>query len=383
MKIGIAGSMSLKLLDFEYPDEKIPDGYPFPLISLIINALLKRGHSVVAYTCSWHIEKPIVYQDNRLTICIAPRFKKAGRRLFNQEREQLTKLMKQYPADIINAQWTYEFAQAAIDSNIPSVITIRDHASTILKYEANFYTLARFWMNYQVIKKGKHFITNSGYLQDLLSKRVQSHTRVISNFFKEGLEENYIPTQVKENAIVSIANQSPKRKNLINGLKAFTLLRKQYPDLIYYLIGKGTEENNWLHQTAVKKGISGGVRFLGQQPFDKVIELIKSSKILLHPSLEETFGNVVLEAMIVGTPVVGGYKSGNIPHLLEQGKAGKLCNMKNPAEIATTIDSLLNDKDEYKRVREHAYEFAIDNFSQEQIINKLIQYYEDILADKL
>ena len=48
---------------------------------------------------------------------------------------------------------------------------------------------------------------------------------------------------------------------------------------------------------------------------------MRKALILIHTSRGESFGMAVLEAMIIGMPVIGGEKSGNI---LDHGKAGDL-----------------------------------------------------------
>ena len=67
MIIGIAGPMTLKLLDFDFENQSnIPIGYDFPMISMLINAMLKRGHKVVAYTTSIGIDRPVIYNKERI-----------------------------------------------------------------------------------------------------------------------------------------------------------------------------------------------------------------------------------------------------------------------------------------------------------------------------
>jgi len=382
MKIGIAGPMTLNLLDFDFKGAEIPKGYPFPLISNIINALRARGHEIVAYTTSWDVKETKVFNDGKFTICVCPRWRNAGRTFFKMEKFWLEKAMREYPADIINAQWSYEFGLAAQASGIPTVLTIRDHATTILKYERSLFALTRWWMNRMALKNGANFITNSEYLYKLLPSKVQSKSRVVSNFYKEGLEQNFEEHQEKQNYIISIANLSNRRKNLTGGVQAFQLLRKKYPDLKYYLVGKGSEPDGWIYEYAKKNQLLEGLEFIGPKPFAEVIQYIKNAKLLLHPSREESFGNVVLEAMVVGTPTVGGKNSGNIPYLLDFGNTGIPCDVNKPQEMAAAMSQILSNEALAQQFRKKAYQFALDNFSQKVVIDKLIQYYQDIISQK-
>lgn len=324
MKIGIAGAMSLDLLQIDYKGAKPPKGYPFPFISHIINALIDQGHQVVAYTTSEGIKEPQVFEGKNLTLCVGRREAHAGRDMFKSERQDLVELMQKYPADIINAQWSYEFAWAAVDSGLPTVVTLRDHAYTIMRYNFDVFRVMRWLMNNIVIRKAKYLITNSEYLKSLLSKTNQRKVEVVNNFYPKGLEQHFEQKQEKENYIISVNNFFDERKNIGNGMKAFAELRSKYPDLKYYIVGHGMDEGSEAYQFAKNHKIVNGIVFVGRKPYPETMQLIKKAKVFLHPSREESFGNVILEAMVLGTPVVGGEKSGNVPYLLDKGKVGLL-----------------------------------------------------------
>ena len=88
---------------------------------------------------------------------------------------------------------------------------------------------------------------------------------------------------------------------------------------------------------------------------------------------------VVLEAMIIGTPVIGGEKSGNIPYLLDHGKTGELCNINSPEDIGKSILKILQDKEYAEKLMRNAYKYAKKNYSENIIVSKYIDYYYDIL----
>ena len=52
--------------------------------------------------------------------------------------------MSSYDLDVLNAQWSYEFAWAALKANSKSIITIRDNAINILKYQFDPYRITLF-----------------------------------------------------------------------------------------------------------------------------------------------------------------------------------------------------------------------------------------------
>ncbi|MDX5421252.1 MAG: glycosyltransferase, partial [Hymenobacteraceae bacterium] len=166
-------------------------------------------------------------------------------------------------------------------------------------------------------------------------------------------------------------------------LHAFAKVRERFPDLKYHLVGVDMEENGPAHQYARQHHLDTGVVFLGPQPFEEVVRQLAGAKVLLHPSMEESFGMAVLEAMVSGTAVVGGHRSGFIPHLLNYGKAGTLCNIYSPDEMASAVTKLLKDQAFRETTVRDAKRYVQANFSEEVIVNKHLAYYSEILGRKL
>jgi L-malate glycosyltransferase len=89
---------------------------------------------------------------------------------------------------------------------------------------------------------------------------------------------------------------------------------------------------------------------------------------------------VPLEAMVGGTPVVGGSKSGFIPDLLDHGKAGLLCDVESPDNMAASLLRLLEDEQLTAEMTEKGRAFARANYSEDVIIEKHLAYYSDIMG---
>ena len=118
---------------------------------------------------------------------------------------------------------------------------------------------------------------------------------------------------------------------------------------------------------------------MGRLPHHETLREIASAAVLLHPALEESFGMTGLEAMVVGTPVVAGCDSGNMPFLLDHGNAGVLCDVRSPQAIADALLGVLMDQEGAERIVHCAREVARSRFSEERAISAYVDYYRDIL----
>jgi glycosyltransferase involved in cell wall biosynthesis len=99
-------------------------------------------------------------------------------------------------------------------------------------------------------------------------------------------------------------------------------------------------ERAWLRSLSEEVGGSDAVRFLGHVPRDEIVDLLKNSDVLAHPSLHDSGGWVCLEAMASGVPVV----------CLDWGGPGQQvtadCGIKvpvtTPAEVVAAIAAALD-----------------------------------------
>jgi glycosyltransferase involved in cell wall biosynthesis len=380
MKIGIAGPMSLDLIDHSIDKRKLPEGYPFPPMSSFVNGFLRKGHEIIAFTYSRGIEKPLILKDDKITICIAKRREKhAARDFFKYEVNQLVELMNSFEMDILASQWSYEFSLAALKSKQITTIRLRDYPPKILKMHLHPYQFIRTLIHYYCVNKANSINVNSEYLLNLLPTKIKKKAVVIPNFYSSELELIYNNNISNSNYIVSVSNGFGKIKNIENGLKAFKLVRQKNKNLEYHIIGSDMEEGGAAFNYAKKYGLLEGVKFLGFLPFEKVVEQIKNAKLFLHTSREESFGMAVLEAMVIGTPVIGGENSGNIPYLLDKGKCGILCNINDSISIAKSIESVISDKIDILGIRDKARQYAKLYFSEDVVVNNFVNYYEQII----
>ena len=92
-------------------------------------------------------------------------------------------------------------------------------------------------------------------------------------------------------------------KGMDIGLKVFARALTQNPELRLSIIGDGPERDRW-HLLSRRLGIEYAVEWLGWLPKAKVQEIYESFDVLFYPSLRDSGGFVVLEALQSGLPVV-------------------------------------------------------------------------------
>jgi glycosyltransferase involved in cell wall biosynthesis len=95
-----------------------------------------------------------------------------------------------------------------------------------------------------------------------------------------------------------------QRKNPIALLEAMA----EIPGESVTFAGEGDEEER-LRERAAELGIADRVTFIGHQDqkvhTERMRDLVRSARVLCLPSLSESFGLVMIEALAAGTPVVG------------------------------------------------------------------------------
>lgn len=153
-----------------------------------------------------------------------------------------------------------------------------------------------------------------------------------------------------------------KDKWLINLIEAIKYLWINYSlDLIWEWTDKA-----YLQQLSKDLYISDRVNFIGKVSYNQLPDYIEKFDLFVLPSIsksyrEEQFGRVLVEMMASWVPVIWS-SSGAIPEVI--GDRWLIFEAWNSNDLAKKIQLLSEDEKLYSEFVIKAYEFALDNFSQ-------------------
>ncbi len=127
-------------------------------------------------------------------------------------------------------------------------------------------------------------------------------------------------------------------KNLGALIRAWPIVRHDYPDARLTLVGEGPERPA-LERIAREHGLSTGAGAAVDLPgaSDQVEDLLRTADLFVLPSIEEGMSIALLEAMALGVPVVASSIPGN-RRLVADFKHGRLTATEPHALARTIID---------------------------------------------
>lgn len=171
------------------------------------------------------------------------------------------------------------------------------------------------------------------------------------------------------------------RKGHYDVLEALPLILKEHPNL--HVLFAGNDEDHGatdkLKRLAAERGLSLHVEFLGPVGFDRKVELLRTSTVMILPSYGENMPISVLEAMAARMPVVS-TRVGAIPEVLDDGNAGLLIQAGDWEALARNVNRLLDDPGFAARLGDVAGERARDLWDVGRIAARVETIYREVLA---
>jgi glycosyltransferase involved in cell wall biosynthesis len=143
------------------------------------------------------------------------------------------------------------------------------------------------------------------------------------------------------------------------------------------LVGSGSEEAR-LKQYARRIGIANRIIFAGTQR-EMLPGFYAMSRVCVLPTTTESFGQVYLEALASGTPVVGFAGDGNrvltaSNEIILNGKTGAVVNTVTAKSLAEGIDSILRLNEEtYNTMSKRCRENVIARFSWKHFVSEALK----------
>jgi glycosyltransferase involved in cell wall biosynthesis len=382
-------------------DVALPTGRGGTAVSQLAVGLLQRGVDLLVVSLDGSVSDELALDGPRLRLVMGPyrgHGQQRARDGFRVERAFVRDTLRREGVDLAHAHWTYEYALGSLASGVTTLITMRDWAPTMLRLSPDPYRVMRLAMHAATLARGRHFTVTSPYMQRKLRRWTGRRAPVIPNALEDevfadppvqgggrsvagggvpGSVPGGVPWGVPGGPVLTALNHGfGRRKNLTTLLEAFALVREEVRSARLRLVGAGYAPWGPARRWALARGLESGVEFVGPVEHARVLGLLRDSDLFVHPSLEESFGMVVVEAMAQGVPVVAGARSGAVPWVLDGGRAGVLVDVSSPRALADGILGLLASAERREQLAVVGYQRAWDSYRVSAVVDRYLQVYE-------
>lgn len=285
---------------------------------------------------------------------------------------------------------------APLNPGIPLVITLHDiiymESISIFKKGGTWYqklgNMYRRFVVPRVMKKSDKIITVSEFEKNRIKdffgfpaddNRVVAIYNGVSDHFRK-IDNQKELQRVKElyhlpdRFLFFLGNTDPK-KNTKGVLKAFSDYLKKNGDDIYLVMLD--YEQNALEKILTEIGdkeLINRIILTGYVINTDLPAIYNLCEVFLYPSLRESFGIPMLEAMRCGAPVITSNTS-SMPEV--SGNAAYIVNPFKPEEITAGIEKILSDETYRKDIIERGLRQSA-NFSWKNMAKKVLELYETI-----
>lgn len=150
---------------------------------------------------------------------------------------------------------------------------------------------------------------------------------------------------------------------------AFSIIRANYPKSHLAVVGDGDEGYiRGLKALATRLGLKESIVWHGAVSEKQKYDILSDAHVLLHASVKEGWGLVVLEAASVWTPSVV-YGVSGLVDTVKDHKTGVLVQDQTPEALARATLSLIGDKKSYARMQKNAALWN-DTFTWKELTEK-------------
>jgi UDP-glucose:(heptosyl)LPS alpha-1,3-glucosyltransferase len=262
----------------------------------------------------------------------------------------------------------------------------------IRRKKMSLYDLATAWVEKELVYNGncKKFVAVSSLTKDIFLQEYNINPDKVA-VINPGVDLNDYAQHNKDSVrntirrelginiadpVILFVSMNYEIKGLDDILFSLAKLKTQNRKFKFIVAGKGNIKK--YKKMAQDVQIISDVIFTGPVNKDKIIKLYLASDLYMMLSKFDTFGNVVLEAMAAGLPVIISSNVGAKDLVQEGGNGFIISNTSDSDYIAAKI-TLLLDKNIRGQLAEAAYKTAAQN-TWDDVTKKYAILYENILA---
>ncbi len=175
--------------------------------------------------------------------------------------------------------------------------------------------------------------------------------------------------------VIGAVGRFTEEKGHTHLVEAFARARVALPGARLVLVGYGELEAD-LRQRATSLGLDGAVRFAGERDS---AEMLPGFDLFVQPSLYESQGLAILEAMAAGRPVVAS-DVGGVRDVVQEGETGLLVPPADPAALAGAIVRLARSPDLASSMADRARARVRELFTLDRMVEAYARLYRQILG---
>ncbi len=240
-----------------------------------------------------------------------------------------------------------------------------------------FPKLARIggYYNLKYFKKCDHLIGITPHLCEYLVQQgwPEDHVHYVPNFldYREASPINRSDFDTPEDVpLLLVLGRLHPIKGIDVAIKALC----DVPEAYLWIAGEGPMEDA-LKELTHDLGLQNRVRFLGWRT-DKEA-LLATTDIVVFPSRQEGFGNVILESWASQTPMVASKAQGPKAYI-ENGVTGLLSDIENSDQLSENINQLIHDKSLFQNIVRNGFEKYQSGFTKQQAVSNWTSLFHSV-----
>lgn len=326
---------------------------------------------------------------------MAPAGASTGQRLLRARKAAIEAFRNR--VDFVNAHFAlYAFPWLdRIPTAVPLIVNFQGPWAEEMRVEARTFkkrlaAQAAFWIERRVYRRADRCITLSAAFRDLLHARYGvplERIRVVPGAsdltpFLQAPERSAARMQLgwpQDRRILLSVRRLARRMGLDLLIEAMAEVRKEFPEVLLLIGGKGPELENLQSEISNRK-LEGNVRMLGFIPEAELPATYAAADFSVVPTVAlEGFGLITVESLASGTPVLG-TRVGATPEILEPLCPELLFAEPTAQAMAEKIKTVLRGSvrvPDREECRAYSQRFGWPN-----VVPQLLAVFEEAITEK-
>ncbi len=308
---------------------------------------------------------------------------------------EISRLHARTPVDLVSAPlWLCEGVVCGLDQRFPTVLTLMTAMKTIAGMHPSWSASAQIAQLIELenctVARARHIHA----ISDAILTKTRRDYRVLTD------DAFVVPLGVRDRRAafprragagvgrvrILFVSRLERRKGVDVLLQAAAQILAKRSDVEFVLVGKDTPHTEmpesyrqaFARAHGANPAIAERVTFAGEAPEDRLYQYYADADVFCLPSRYESFGLVILEAMMFGNPIVA-TRIGGIPEVVEDGGNGVLVPIDDATALVTALETLLDDPARRARFGARSRALFEDRFTVDVMARATLAAYRRVV----